>query len=457
VASSTALSGLASGVDTSSIVQQLMAVEQQQTVPITNQQTRVTAQQTALKGIAAKLTAFQTAVDALKKSGTAFGQAQAVTSSDTTKVQAVKISGAGVGGHTVQVDRLASSAQDGFALGDLSGGGTITVGGKDITYGAGTTAASLVDQINASSTSPVYAALVENAQGDDRLVLSARTTGESSRFTATGAALTEDPLYASPAGSLNALYRVDGSSTQQQSESNSVENAVAGLRLSFKGVTSSPVSVTVDAPDIDRDAVKTQITAVVNAYNALVTTTRAALDEQTVVNPTTTADLGKGTLFGDIGLTSMLSSFRNGLRDPVAGLTGITSLADLGITVPAATGAAPTDDAKDGKLVIDDTKLTAALDSDWTKVADFMDKFAGRVDTYVKQQTGSANSLIDGRVASDGQQLTRLSDQLTQLNTRLNDEQTRLQNQFAAMETALSQLQSQQAWLTSQINSLPQI
>ena len=454
MASSTALSGLASGVDTSSIVDQLMAVERQAQVPIANRQTKVTAEQAALKSIAAKLTAFQAAADALKKNGTAFAQSQAVTSSDPTKVVASKISGAGVGGHSVQVDRLAASAQAGFAV-DTSAGGTIQVGGAAFTFAAGATAASIADQVNGSSSSPVYAAVVKNAQGQERLVFSARTTGESSRFTVTSSALTEDPLYASPAGSLNARYRVDGSSTVQESETNTLDDVVPGLRLTLKGVTASPVSVTVDAPDIDRDAVTTKIKALVSAYNAVVTTTRAALDEKSVPNPTTTADLGKGTLFGDIGLDSMLSGMRTGLRQAISGLDGIDSLADLGIDVPSATGGASSDDAKQGKLVVDDDKLAAALDGDWTKVSAFLDKFAGVVDGYVKAQTGSPGGLIDGRVSGDDTSLKQLSDQLSQLNDRLDSEQTRLQNQFTAMETALSQLQAQQAWLTSQIASLP--
>jgi flagellar hook-associated protein 2 len=454
VATSTALSGLASGVDTTSIVQQLMAVERQQTTPITNRQTRVTAEQSALKTIAAKLTAFQTAAAALKKDGTAFATSQAVTSSDTSKVTAAKISGAGVGGHTVQVDRLAASAQAGFAVGDLSTGGTFTVGAKQFTYDATATAASIATQVNATADSPVYAAVVKNGAGQERLVFSARTTGEGSRFAVSGSALTEDSSYASPASSLNAQYRVDGSSTVLESQSNSVENAVAGLRLTFKGVTSSPVSVTVDAEDIDRTAVKSKVKAVVDAYNDLITTTRSALDQKNVVNPQSSSDIAAGVLFGDIGLTSMLSGLRSSLGDAIGGLTGITSLADMGVTVPAATGGASTDDAKQGKLVIDDAKLTSALDTDWTKVSSFLDKLAGKVDTLVKAQTGSTNSLIDGRVTSDAGSLKQLQDQLDSLNTRLDSEQTRLQAQFTAMETALSKLQAQQSWLTGQINSL---
>jgi flagellar hook-associated protein 2 len=459
MSSSSAMSGLASGVDTSSIVDQLMSIARRQEIPITNRQTRVTAEQNALKGIAAKLTAFQAAAAALKKDGAAFAQTQAVTSSDPSRLAAVKISGAGVGGHTVQVDRLAASAQAGYAIGDLSTAGTIQVGSTTFSYAAGATAAGIATQINASGTSPVYAAVVRNGAGQDRLVLSSRTTGESGRFTVTASALTEDPLYASAASSLNARYRVDpaldASDTVLESETNTVENAIPGLRLTFKGVTASPASVIVDAPDIDRDAVKAKVKAVVDAYNGLVTTTRAALDEKNVVKPSTTNELAKGTLFGDIGLTSMLSAMRTGLRDPLPDLTGVTSLADLGIDVPATSGGASTADAKQGKLVLDADKLDAALAGDWTKVSAFLDGFSAKVDGYVKAQTGASTSLIDGRVTGDDTRLKQISDQLTALNLRLDSEQKRLQGQFAAMETALGKLQSQQSWLTGQINSLP--
>jgi flagellar hook-associated protein 2 len=448
------LSGLASGVDTSGIVDKLMEVERAKATPITYKQGKVTAQQTALKDIAAKLAALSTAAADLKKGATAWNQTQDVASSDPARVGVTKISGAGIGGHSIQVDRLASSAQRGFSIGDLTNGGNLTVNGKTFTIAAGATPASVVDQINAAGDSPVYAALVNNAQGQQRLVLSARTTGESSRFTASGTGFTEDPLYESPASSLNAKYRLDGDTTDRESTTNVIEDAVAGLRLTLKGVTSSPVSVTVAAPDIDRDAIKSKVKAVVDAYNAVVTAARAKLDEKPVVNPKSASDAAKGSLFGDSGLESMLSGLRNGLRETLSGVTGIDDLGDIGIGVPAASGGTSSQDAKDGKFTVDDAKLTDALAGDWTKVASFLDAFSTKVASLVKVQTGSTNSLLDGRVASDDRQLKDLTSQMDALNLRLTAEQDRYKAQFSAMEIALQNAQSQQQWLTGQINSL---
>jgi flagellar hook-associated protein 2 len=449
------MAGLASGIDTNNIVDQLMALERRKTTKITGKQAAVKGEQTTLRNIAAKLAALKTAADALKNGGDAFKQTQTVESSDATRVTVSKLSGAGIGGHSIQVDRLAASAQRGFSVSAaaLAAGGTITVNGTAFDVAADSTPASIADAINARADSPVFAAVIKSGT-DQRIVLSARSSGESSRFTVTSDVLAEDAAYASAANSLDALYRLDGAAVATQSETNVIEDAVPGLRLTLKAITSSPVSVTVGAPEIDRSGVKTKIKALVDAYNAVVDTTRAAIAEKPVANAATVSDLGKGRLFGDTGMQALLSKFRNDLRDPLGGLSGVDDIGDLGIGVPKSSGGEATADAKAGRFTIDDEKLTKALADDWTKVSKFMDAFAAKVDSMVDAQTGKKTSAIDERLAGDDRTTKLLTDQLTQLNLRLDEREKRMKAQFAAMEKALSNSQSQQSWLTGQINSL---
>jgi flagellar hook-associated protein 2 len=454
--SSLGLSGLASGVDTASIVSQLMAIERRSTSKLTNKQTRATAEQTALKAIQGRLAALKSAAEALKKDGGTWALSQTVESSDPARVAVAKISGAGAGGHSIQVDRLASSAQRGYTvdLAALKSGTTITVGAKTFTFAANPDATldDMVARINADADAPVYAALVKKGT-QDRLVLSARTTGESSRFGASSAALTEDTTYESLAGTLNAQYKLDAGGVTE-SETNVLENAIPGLRLTLKGVTAAPASVVTGAPDLDRATAKTKVKAIVDAYNALVDTTRTAVNEKAVVNPATTSDRTKGTLFGDTGLNAMLSKLRNDLRAPLEGLVDVDDLGDLGIGVPKASGGAASAEAKAGRFTIDDAKLTAALDKDWTKVRSFMDAFATKVGDLVDTQSGKTDSLLDQRVAGTTKRNKALADQLVALNKRLDDREKRLKAQFAAMETALQASQSQGNWLAGQINAL---
>ncbi len=222
--------------------------------------------------------------------------------------------------------------------------------------------------------------------------------------------------------------------------------------MTLKGVTSSPAAITVTEPALDRDAVKTKVKAFVTAYNAVVDAARDEITEKPVASATDSISAGQGQLYGDTGMNSMLSALRRQMSNIVSA-AGINDLADLGIGIPASSGGA-SQDAKDGKLAIDDTKLSAALDSDWTAVKSFFSGFSKSVSDYVDTQTGGSG-VIDGRLKSADRTMKSLTTQMDDMNTRLDAKEARLKAQFAAMETALQNSQTQQAWLQGQLAGLP--
>jgi flagellar hook-associated protein 2 len=455
------LSGIASGIDTASIVQQLMDVERAGETRLQLRQSSIAGQKTALTGIASKLAALKTAADTLRSANT-WKQTQAVSSSDGSRVTVTKTGGAGSGGHSIQVDRLAASAQRAFSFAGAPGAAStleLTADGGTtvkVDIAAGATAQTIADQLNARDDVPVYAAVAGG-----QLVLSSRTTGDEGTFTVGGTLVTGGTLTetSSKLTELDAQYHLDGETTVRTSASNNVDDAVAGLRIGLKAVTTSPVSVTVDSPSLDQDKVKTAIKAFISAYNDVVTTTRTALNEKKVADASTSSDAAKGQLFGDLGLTSMLGSLKNGLQGKITGLGTLDDLGDVGISVPKATGGVSSDDGKAGKLVLDEDALTRALATDWTQVKKLFagtgttDGFAKQVMDFVDKQTGGSG-LLDGRLTSADNQNKLLADQLTRMDASLSAKETRLKAQFAAMETALGTMQSQQAWLTSQIATL---
>jgi flagellar hook-associated protein 2 len=463
VAGSLALSGLASGVDTSSIVDQLIALDRQGTTRLQLRQSSVTGMQSSLKTIATKLAALKTAANALNDS-TSWKPTQTVSSSDS-RVVVAQTGGAGIGGHSVQVNRLASSAQRGYSLpGGAAGTLTITnaVDGTNtmsVAVAADATVQQIADAINAKPTGPVVAAVVTK-NGEQRLVLSSRTTGHDSDFTVSGGILTDDPAYTSPALAqvppdptlLDAEYSLDGGAPAT-SATNVLENAVPGLRLTLNGVTSSPAAVTVTEPALNKDAVKTKIKAFVDAYNSFVDTAQNELNEKPIANATNSTDAAQGQLYGDTGLSSMLNVLRRQMGNVLSG-AGINDLGDLGVGIPASSSGVVSDDAKAGKLAINDTKLNAALDSNWVAVKDFFTGFSKTVSDYVDTQTGG-HGTIDNRLTAADSNLKLLKDQYTEANARIDAKQERLKAQFAAMETALQNSQTQQAWLQGQLASLP--
>jgi flagellar hook-associated protein 2 len=233
------------------------------------------------------------------------------------------------------------------------------------------------------------------------------------------------------------------------------------VQFTLKGKTAvgSTVGVTVGTPGPDKDAIVTKVKAFVTAYNDVVKTARADLTEKPVVNGTTTADVQKGTLFGDSGLSSMLSQLRSTMSAPIAGLTGLTSMGDIGVSTGAAnTGSSINQDAVDGLLTVDETKLRASLDANPNGVrallggvsgtTGFGQTFAGVLANY----QGSAG-LVQSRILSATTDLTDLATKLTNFDARMDAKQDLLQRQFTAMETAMNASQSAGSSLAGLISS----
>jgi flagellar hook-associated protein 2 len=460
------LSGLASGVDTASIVEQLMALERQSVTKIGYRKAAATGQQDALKEVASKLASLKAAGLALS-ADTTWAQKQTVESSDPTRVAVSMLAGAGIGGQSIHVDRLASSAQRRFEFGagsfDADGKTTVATtlslayadGTSNVTIdiAAGATKQQIVDAINAKTSGPAVAAVVNGPDGE-QLVVSARKTGEKSEFTMSSSSpvLAADPDFVPVAAAdLRAAFRV-GAGGVQYWDSNIVEHAIPGVRLTFKGVTSSPAAVTVSENTLDRDGIKAKVKSFIDAYNAVVDTTRSKLTEQATRNPTSDFQAARGRLHGDSGLTGMLSRLRQDMAEIVSA-SGINDLGDIGIAIPKATGTSSAD-AKAGKLVLDEAKLTAALDTDFTAVKSFLGTFSAEVETFVKAQTGGSG-IIDKRLENGDRTIKRVQSQIDRANERLDAREKRLKAQFTAMEIALQNSQTQGAWLQGQIAGLP--
>src|SRR5215212_11639438 len=102
--------GLASGLDTNSIVDQLMAIERQPQNRLKLRQGQIDAHKTALSDVATRLKNLRIAAQDLK-SATLWLDTQTVEVNDSTKIAATRTGGAGTGAYQVKVDVLASASQ----------------------------------------------------------------------------------------------------------------------------------------------------------------------------------------------------------------------------------------------------------------------------------------------------------------------------------------------------------
>jgi flagellar hook-associated protein 2 len=440
--------GLASGMDTESIITQLMSIEQAPRNRAARQGVTIQARQDALRQIDTKLTNLKLAAGDLR-SAALWSPKQTVTSGTEGVLTARQVTGAAPGGYTVSVSSLASADSRTYAWN--AGGGSLSVDYKSGDAGVTTTKTfdltgksldDAVSTVNSDATSPVWAV---NVGG--KLSLSRRETGDHATwgFDASGPAV--GALTGSRDGS-NAAYTIAGDATTYSSHTNVATDGLPGVELTFKSIGTS--TVTVSAPAANPADVSAKLKAFVTAYNDTVDLVRSKLTEKRVVNPQSDADARTGALFGDDALSGMLTSMRQAIS--TAGLDS------LGVKV-AGTGSGTSPDALAGKLSFDQ----GAFDAAWAAGPTAVQAKIGSPDTSGFGQgfealldpiTRSGDGLMDQRVGDADRELTYIKDSLATIDLRLASKEDRLRKQLTAMESALAASQSQSSSLASALSQL---
>ena len=444
------ITGLASGLDTNQIIQEEMAIYQQPVTNLQNQQSGLTAQNTALSKIQSELQTLVSDAQALGDPSL-FAPTQAVTTSDPARVTATSSTGAAIGGYQVSVTQLANSAQRTFTYASPTSADTISIDGKQVTIPAGQSISNFVNSINTNSNLDVYAAATNN----NTIVFSNRQTGDTGanfiQVTDSAGALAEQTGLAREGQ--NAEYSVNGGATQS-SASNTVTGAIAGVTLALTGVTttSGPVTVNVSPPAPSSANIQSALNTFMTQYNQVIS------DMQTQLSTApSSSDPTVGTLYQDPELQGLLSSMRSAMytiQDP-SSTSSIKSLLDIGVSTGATTGSGSvSQSALNGTLQLNSTTLTNALQSDPLGVQQLLVAFGASFSTTVGSVSDPGGT-IDARIHGDNSQISDLNNQIATMQAALADKQNQLVQQFSQLEAALSSNQSTSSWLTSQINSLP--
>jgi flagellar hook-associated protein 2 len=457
--STQSVSGLSSGIDTATIVDQLMAIERQPQNRLKAQLSVSDARKQVLTDVQTRLKNLQLAAQDLK-SATLWANKQTVEINDATKA-AVSLTGpAGTGSYSLTATALARGAQKWYAYTPPGADDTITYSnGDSTTIVAGSDIKAAADAINADSGAPVYAsAVTDSGTGTQYLVLSARATGATAgAFTATSAMTSEDTTKRVNSG--DATYTVNG--VTKTSSTNVITDGIPGVTLTLKTTITAGnnVTVTVGAPAPDQTAITAKMKAFVEQYNSTLDFVRSKLDEKKVANPQTTADQQKGLLNGDSMLEGILSQLRLAVSATYApgNPTTLDEMSEVGVSTGSSVGGGSLNaDAIKGKLVFDATKFATAFASDPQSVRNLVSGTTGfgqALDNLLAP-TLQAGGTMASRLSSEDSIHKRLSDKIAAMDVLLQKKQDTLKAQFTAMETALQASQSQGQWLTTQLAQL---
>jgi flagellar hook-associated protein 2 len=182
------LPGLSTGIDTKTLIAQLVQAESVGLTRLQNQLADYQSEKTAMTDLEAKVSTFKTALSNLHSLGNL--KAFDTSSGDDTIVTASASASATEGSHTVQIkqlataDRLVHNGEGISSASSLVGPGTLIISYNyqefAVTTTSETTLQELVNQINNSSDNPgVTASLLEYDDGNGKwhLVLAGKDTG----------------------------------------------------------------------------------------------------------------------------------------------------------------------------------------------------------------------------------------------------------------------------------------
>ena len=449
--------GLGSGIDVETLVSKLMTLERQPITQIQTQETSINTRLSAYGTLKSTLSTLQDAAKAMQTSDNF--AAWTATVADSSIASASVSSGASAGSHSLVVTDLAQSqivASTGYASSSAAvATGTLTL--QLGTYAAGVftgststditidssnnTLGGLRDAINAAKTG-VTASIV-NDGNTTRLVLSSDNSGTANSFKLSGLTGFDFNPAAAGASTLaskqvakNAAFTLDG--IDMTRSSNTVSDVLTGVTFTLKAKTTSTTSLAITS---DTTSIKAKINSFVSAYNGAV----SLMSSQTNYNTTTKSG---GPLNGESSVRAIQSQLRNIIGGSVSGNSGATRLADVGIKVGV-----------DGKLTVDDTKLSAALGDPTKNVAGLFTK-SGNVSGLADQMATTVGKILgtDGTLTARTDGLTKtiasMNDRIAKLETRMTSIEARYRRQFNAMDSVVAGLNTTSTFLTQQLAKL---
>jgi flagellar hook-associated protein 2 len=449
-------SGVGSGLDVASLVQQLVQAEGgPKTVRLNAEEAKVQAKLSALGTLRSALASFRDTVATLKDA--AKFQGRVVTLSTADFVSGTAATTAVPGSYAIEVQQLAAAHRlqsTGVASPTtVIGTGTlrISTAGQnfDITIDeTNNTLAGIAKAINDSAAGTKVLATVVSGATETRLTITARATGAANALTITQsggdgglAALVYPPSVTGLTqvqGPLDARVLIDG--ILVTSATNTVSGAIQGVDVTLTKVNElgETTQLTVG---YDRAAARKTIDELVKGYNAVVDAIKS-------VSSYNVEKKEGGPLFGDAGVRNIVHQLRRELTSNVTGLSGsFDMLGEIGITADL-----------NGKLSVNAATLDAAFASKFDAIGElFAAKEVGvavKLDKLLAPYLDT-DGVFDSRTASLKSSIDVINDRREELNTRLATLQARYTKQFNALDSLLSQMQSTSNLLTQQLSRLP--
>lgn len=460
--------GLGSGLDVTSIISQLSALEKQ---PLKALQTKAANLQTQLSTMGQIQSQVAALSSAAAKLGSVLGwRGATATSSNTAAVTVSASTGATAASYNVEVVKLAKAQSLALpttvgstalpAAADQLGYGTLSikVGTKDaiaveIADGEGTLA-QIAAKINSTANIGVTASVLADGSGKVNLLIRAKDTGIDAGFTigvteGTGGTVsvpsnlsrlsytTGNFAMAQNQAAQNAEATVNGVTVTGQK--NTLTDVVGGLSMTLSQVTTAPVEVVVAK---DTATITKNLQDFMTAYNAL----NATLEDSTKYDAGTKT---AGPFQGDSVATGLQRALRSLMGSTTTTGSTFNRLADVGLSAQLG-----------GALTLDSTKINAAF-GDIENLQKLFTNFGGtdstngfglRIKDFANGLLAAAGT-VTNKSAAVQKALERNSADQTKVTNRASLLEERLKKQYSALDTKMASLTALNSYVAQQVTT----
>lgn len=423
--SSVTFAGLASGVDTASVVTSLMEIERAPVTAMEDKQEYLEAKLDTYEEFNTLLDGFYSAVIGLNSKNDLNAFEVTNNGSEYFSIQTTSL--ATEGNYSVEILSLAQKqkdvSSDGIADTDTTTlSGELVFGEETLSY-EDVTLLDLVELINDGEYG-VTSTIIDDGTGEGyRLMLTTDTAGEEMEITGTGSIVMDTAIDGHTVDGSKAHIIVDG--VDYYSSSNTMTTALKGATITLMSVSDSGADNVTIASDADT-IISTQMEKLVTAYNEI----------NTYIDTIKASD---STLA--LSMTSIQRSLKNYLTSSDFSSLGIES------------------DWEAGELTFDSEIFAAAYAEDPDAITlallgdDDNEGAMTRLDDYLSEELNSTSGFFVTKKSTIDKTISRLDDSIALMETRLEKRQKTLEAQFTAMETLISSLNSMQEYLTSYFDS----
>jgi flagellar hook-associated protein 2 len=448
-------SGLASGIDSNSLIEALLDQQRKARVdPLERQIAELKGTNTAFEELATLTNALEDATQSFRVINGGAIEKNARSSSESI-IGATASSDAIAGTYNVTVNQLAKNAT--FSFNDRFGGGgaVLDAGINDVAPAVDRTVSfdignSSTETVNVVMTSTMTASefITEFNNNSEKATASLVNTGGGGNSYAIFINSKEEGTDAGTI-TLNSIgaeisifttntldqaadadITIDGISGSITRQSNVINDVIPGMTLDLKATGSATISV-----GLDEEKTTEHVQNFVDAYNELVEYLR---DNDLVERDNSGRE--DQILFGPLASSridnNLLSSIRSAFSNSGTVGQSVNILADLGITTE-----------RDGTLAFDKDTLADALNNSANDVQQLLENLGenlGAVDGTLRKFT-RFQGLFDIAINGNDSLIKSLQERILSVEDSLSEQESNLTQRFARLESSVSKMQSQQS------------